>query len=44
MRQVAEHGRKPAMASKNLAHALIEKLIRVKGQHGDVLRRARRGD
>src|SRR5262249_4238953 len=44
MGQVAVHGLKPAVASQNLANPEVEKLICIERQHGDVLRRTRRGD
>ena|SRR5437660_7593610 len=44
MRQVTKHGLKPAVSCENLAHALVEKLVRVKRQHRNMLRSSRRRD
>ena len=38
--QIAEHGLKPAVFGQDFAHARIVKLVHIKSEHGDVLRRA----
>src|SRR5882672_10323661 len=44
VRQIAQYGLEPSVLRENCADSLVKKLVRVKGQHRDVLRRSGRGD
>src|SRR6266496_2076760 len=42
--QIAQNGLKPTVKRQNLSHSLVQKLVCVECQHGNVLRSSRRGN